>query len=76
MIGIWLHLLSYLDGGNPWYLTTLAAAEQLYDALSVWQQLKQINVTDTSYDFFQAMVPDVTIGSYASESSMLWVICY
>ncbi|KAJ3536836.1 hypothetical protein NM688_g6784 [Phlebia brevispora] len=23
-------------GGNPWYLATMAAAEQLYDALSVW----------------------------------------
>ncbi|KAI9059251.1 carbohydrate-binding module family 20 protein [Trametes sanguinea] len=35
---------SYM-GGNPWYLTTSAVAEQLYDALYVWDQLGGLNYT-------------------------------
>lgn len=54
--------------GNPWYLTTLAAAEQLYSALNVWKRVDQINVTETSFDFFQALLPNVSIGSYSSDS--------
>ncbi|KAH9812252.1 family 15 glycoside hydrolase [Melampsora americana] len=57
----------YYDG-NPWYLTTLAAAEQLYSALNVWKRVNQINVTETSLDFFQALLPDLSIGSYSSDS--------
>ncbi|KAI8634097.1 family 15 glycosyl hydrolase [Xylariaceae sp. FL1651] len=55
--------------GNPWYLNTLAAAEQLYDALYVWQTQGSIAVTSTSLAFFQALVPSVTAGTYASSSS-------
>ncbi|KAI8944435.1 family 15 glycosyl hydrolase [Xylaria longipes] len=54
--------------GNPWYLNTLAAAEQLYDALYVWQTTGSITVTSTSLAFFQALVPSVTAGTYASSS--------
>ena len=50
--------------GNPWYLTTLAAAEQLYDALYVWKQAGSITVTDTSLAFFQDLVPGVKQGAY------------
>ncbi|ODA81665.1 hypothetical protein RJ55_00167 [Drechmeria coniospora] len=55
--------------GNPWYLTTLAAAEQLYDSLIVWQQMGCITVTDTSLAFFQDLVPDVSKKTYASDTS-------
>ncbi|KAI0143019.1 family 15 glycosyl hydrolase [Xylariaceae sp. FL1272] len=55
--------------GNPWYLNTLAAAEQLYDALYVWQSSKSITVTSTSLPFFQALVSGVTAGTYASTST-------
>ncbi|KAI1266326.1 carbohydrate-binding module family 20 protein [Xylariaceae sp. FL1019] len=55
--------------GNPWYLTTLAAAEQLYDALYVWQSTSSITVTSTSLPFFQALVSGVTAGTYASTST-------
>ncbi|KAI1111228.1 family 15 glycosyl hydrolase [Nemania sp. NC0429] len=55
--------------GNPWYLNTLAAAEQLYDALYVWQTKRSITVTSTSLAFFKALVPSVTAGTYASTSS-------
>ncbi|KAF7314651.1 Glycoside hydrolase family 15 protein [Mycena kentingensis (nom. inval.)] len=56
---------SYM-GGNPWYLTTAAVAEQLYDALIVWNDRKQLNVTNTSLAFFQQFMPSVTAGTYAS----------
>ncbi|KAI8963374.1 carbohydrate-binding module family 20 protein [Daldinia sp. FL1419] len=50
--------------GNPWYLLTLAAAEQLYDALYVWQTTGSITVTSTSLPFFQDLVSDVAAGTY------------
>ncbi|RKF59806.1 Glucoamylase [Erysiphe neolycopersici] len=50
--------------GNPWYLTTLAAAEQLYDALYVWEKQKLINVTNISLYFFQDFFPNIQIGTY------------
>ncbi|KAF8158198.1 glucoamylase [Crassisporium funariophilum] len=53
-------------GGNPWYLTTMAVAEQLYDALIVWKKLGSIQVTTTSLAFFQQVLPGVTVGTYAS----------
>ncbi|KAF9454874.1 carbohydrate-binding module family 20 protein [Macrolepiota fuliginosa MF-IS2] len=58
----------YYDG-NPWYLTTFAAAEQLYDALTVWKSLGALNITSTSLAFFQQFSPSVTTGTYSSSSS-------
>ncbi|KAI2473404.1 carbohydrate-binding module family 20 protein [Annulohypoxylon bovei var. microspora] len=59
---------SYYNG-NPWYLNTLAAAEQLYDALYVWQTTGSITVTSTSLAFFQSLVSGVSAGTYASSSA-------
>ncbi|TGJ85214.1 hypothetical protein E0Z10_g3547 [Xylaria hypoxylon] len=59
---------SYYNG-NPWYLNTLAAAEQLYDALYVWQTSGSITVTSTSLAFFRALVPSVAAGTYPSTSA-------
>ncbi|KAF3070979.1 Glucoamylase [Daldinia childiae] len=56
---------SYYNG-NPWYLLTLAAAEQLYDALYVWQTTGSITVTSTSLPFFQDLVSGVSAGTYKS----------
>ncbi|KAK1986672.1 family 15 glycosyl hydrolase [Colletotrichum cereale] len=56
-------------GGNPWYLNTLAAAEQLYDALYVWKQQGSITVTQTSLAFFRDRLGSVSPGTYASSSS-------
>ncbi|KAI0669272.1 glucoamylase [Trametes maxima] len=56
------------QGGNPWYLTTIANAEQLYDALIVWDKLGGLNVTDTSLAFFQQFSSGVKAGSYDAES--------
>jgi glucoamylase len=55
--------------GNPWYLATLAAAEQLYDALYVWKQKGSITVNDISLSFFKDLVPGISTGTYASDSS-------
>ncbi|KAJ7147179.1 glucoamylase [Mycena crocata] len=56
-------------GGNPWYLTTAAVAEQLYDSLIVWNEQGSLNVTSVSLAFFQQFIPSVTVGNYASGSS-------
>lgn len=51
-------------GGNPWYLLNLAAAEQLYAALYTWRKQKFIVVNSISLDFFRALVPSITTGTY------------
>ncbi|TCD70790.1 hypothetical protein EIP91_001821 [Steccherinum ochraceum] len=56
-------------GGNPWYLSTFAVAEQLYDALIVWNKQKSIAVTSTSLAFFQQFSPSITAGTYSSSTS-------
>jgi glucoamylase len=53
------------QGGNPWYLNTLAAAEQLYDALYTWNKQGYITVTSTSLAFFQDFSSSVTAGTQA-----------
>ncbi|KAN0140557.1 glycoside hydrolase [Lactarius tabidus] len=52
--------------GNPWYLTTFAVAEQLYDALLTWQSVGSIEVTTTSLDFFQQFSASIVTGTYSS----------
>jgi glucoamylase len=54
--------------GNPWYLATLAAAEQLYDALYVWQKQGYIEVTDISSAFFKNLSPGIEPGTYEGGS--------
>ncbi|KAL2869439.1 Six-hairpin glycosidase-like protein [Aspergillus lucknowensis] len=51
-------------GGNPWFLCTLAAAEQLYDALYQWDRLRSVTVTEVSLPFFQALHPTAVPGTY------------
>src|SRR5436190_21761852 len=57
------------SNGNPWYLNTMAAAEQLYDALYTWNKQGFITVTSTSLPFFKDFIPSVTAGTYASGTS-------
>ncbi|KAK8130128.1 glycosyl hydrolase family 15 [Apiospora kogelbergensis] len=54
--------------GNPWYLHTLAAAEQLYNALYVWKSQGSIVVTSTSLPFFQDLSSSVSTGTYSSDT--------
>ncbi|KAL1874165.1 hypothetical protein Plec18167_006100 [Paecilomyces lecythidis] len=57
------------QGGNPWYLCTLAAAEVLYDALYQWDKQGSLAVDQTSLPFFQDLVSNVTTGNYSSSST-------
>ncbi|KAJ8593011.1 glycoside hydrolase family 15 protein [Rhizopogon salebrosus TDB-379] len=57
------------QGGNPWYLTTFAVAEQLYDALIVWNNEGSLTVTDVSFPFFQQFNQSITPGTYSSSTS-------
>lgn len=56
-------------GGNPWYLTTFAAAEQLYDAIYQWKRLGEVSITNISLLFFKDIYEDAQVGSYRSSSS-------
>ncbi|KAL8859537.1 MAG: hypothetical protein Q9178_003936 [Gyalolechia marmorata] len=57
-------------GGNPWYLTTLAAAEQLYDAVYQINRTGFLVIDVTSLPFFQDLDPSVAIGSYPTSSEV------
>ncbi|KAL8775683.1 MAG: hypothetical protein Q9209_000179 [Squamulea sp. 1 TL-2023] len=56
-------------GGNPWYLTTLAAAEQLYDAMYQINRLGLLIIDNTSLPFFQDLDPSIAIGTYPASSA-------
>ncbi|KAF2242271.1 carbohydrate-binding module family 20 protein [Trematosphaeria pertusa] len=55
--------------GNPWYLATLAAAEQLYSALHQITKAGSITITSTSLPFWKAIYSAAATGTYASSSS-------
>ncbi|CAE6533389.1 unnamed protein product [Rhizoctonia solani] len=51
--------------GNPWYLATFAAAEQLYYATYTWLKLGKIQITQLSLPFFQQIYPSAKVGTYS-----------
>ncbi|ELU38410.1 glycoside hydrolase family 15 and carbohydrate-binding module family 20 [Rhizoctonia solani AG-1 IA] len=51
--------------GNPWYLATFAAAEQLYYATYQWIKIGKIEITSLSLPFFQQIYPTAKVGSYS-----------
>ncbi|EIN12991.1 glucoamylase [Punctularia strigosozonata HHB-11173 SS5] len=55
--------------GNPWYLATAAVAEQLYDALYVWNTTGSLEITDISLPFFQQFDSDVKTGTYSDDDT-------
>ncbi|KAG9119052.1 hypothetical protein FRC07_006118 [Ceratobasidium sp. 392] len=64
---------SYYNG-NPWYLATTAAAEQLYDALYTWNKQKSITITSTSLAFFKQLYSSAAVGTYASTTTQYTAI--
>lgn len=56
------------QGGNPWYLANLAAAEQLYDALYQWNRIGSLTISDINLAFFLDFSLSVSTGSYATSS--------
>ncbi|KAF7298019.1 Glucoamylase [Mycena chlorophos] len=57
-------------GGNPWYLTTLAVAEQLYRAVYVWKMQGSLQISTTSLPFFRQFSPDAAVGEYKQASPL------
>lgn len=64
---------SYYNG-NPWFLTTTAAAEQLYDAIYQWNKIGSITITSTSLAFFKDVYSSAAVGTYASGSTAFTAI--
>lgn len=64
---------SYYNG-NPWFLSNLAAAEQLYDAIYQWNKIGSITITSTSLAFFKDVYSSAAVGTYASGSSTFTAI--
>lgn len=54
--------------GNPWYLATTAAAEQLYSAMYQWDKQQSVSIDDVSLAFFKDLLPDISTGTYAKSS--------
>ncbi|KAF5133560.1 Glucoamylase [Metarhizium anisopliae] len=54
--------------GNPWYLATMAAAEQMYAAVYQWRKIGSITVDATSLPFFSDLMPNIAAGTYAKDS--------
>jgi glucoamylase len=59
---------SLVDSLQPWYLSVSAVAEQLYDALYVWDAQKSLSVTPISLSFFKTFSPAITAGTYKSST--------
>lgn len=60
---------SYMNGGNPWFLCTFAAAEVLYDALYQWDKIGSITIDSTSLAFFKDVYSSAAVGNYSSSST-------
>ncbi|PKY00161.1 Glucoamylase [Aspergillus campestris IBT 28561] len=59
---------SYYNG-NPWFLCTLAAAEQLYDALYQWSRQGCLTISDVSLPFFKGIYSSAATGTFSSSSA-------
>ncbi|CAI7588878.1 unnamed protein product [Penicillium pancosmium] len=59
---------SYYNG-NPWYLCTMAAAEQLYDALYQWNKAGSLTISSVSLSFFKDLYSSAATGTYSSSST-------
>lgn len=51
------------------YLNTLAAAEQLYDALYTWNKIGSITITSVSLAFWKDIYSSAAVGTYASSTT-------
>ncbi|KAL9113705.1 MAG: hypothetical protein Q9227_002150 [Pyrenula ochraceoflavens] len=55
-------------GGNPWFLCTSAAAEQLYKAIYQWDATGSVVVHQVSQAFFNDLLPGIKVGTYEKSS--------
>ncbi|KAF2179824.1 carbohydrate-binding module family 20 protein [Zopfia rhizophila CBS 207.26] len=56
-------------GGNPWYLTTLAVAEQLYYAIQQWNTINSVSITDVDLPFWKSVYSPAKVGKYGKNSN-------
>ncbi|KAF2276391.1 glucoamylase/glucan 1,4-alpha-glucosidase-like protein [Westerdykella ornata] len=68
-VGIGRYSEDVYYNGNPWYLATLAAAEQLYSAIYQWDKQGSITVNSVSLPFFRDILPSISVGTYQKGSS-------
>lgn len=61
-------------GGNPWYITTAAAAEFLYDAHAQFNKSGSITIDNTSHAFWQDLVPKVAMGTYNDKQNVTMLL--
>jgi len=57
--------------GNPWYITTLAAAELLYDAAAQFSKQGSVTIDETSLPFWQDIYPDAQEGTVTESVNSL-----
>jgi glucoamylase len=50
--------------GQPWYLTTFAVAEQLYDAIQQWSTFNSLSISDVDLAFWKSFYPSAKVGTY------------
>lgn len=55
-------------GGHPWYLTTLAVAEQLYNAVQQWNKISKVTVTELDIAFWKDVYSNAKVGSYQKDN--------
>lgn len=65
MLGYW----TSTDSATHRYLSTFAAAEQLYDAVYQWKKIGSLSITSTSLAFFKDVYPSAAVGTYASSTT-------
>ena len=51
--------------GNPWYLTTLACAEMLYDAAAQIKNAGQLTIDEYSLPFFKDLQSSAAVGTFS-----------
>jgi len=57
-------------GGNPWYITTLAAAEVLYDAAAQFSKSGSVTIDETSLSFWQDIYPQAKTNTYTQDADV------
>lgn len=53
--------------GNPWYITTYACAETLYDAVAQMNKAGTHTIDNYSLPFFQDLYPDAALGKISGD---------
>ena len=61
---------------QPQYFGSFHAAEQLFDALTTWELIGELDVTDLSLKFFRQFDQNIEIGTYVKGSEVYESLTY